>query len=127
MSLISHQVFRKSLQLNKTTHQPYKIKNENRINSTTPLKQKFPSESKNKAFIFGALSFHLKEHLKCECNKIVFKLLFNSNYLIKMLLICLIINFDELSCLFNSVIPNHHHLTELFYKLSLLKELSITC
>lgn len=43
-----------------------------------PIKQKFPSESKSKAFFFGALSFHLKEHLKCECNKIVFKLLFTT-------------------------------------------------
>ena len=115
MVLISYQVFRKSLQSNKTTHPPYKTQNENRLNSATPIKQKYPSESKNKAFCFGALSFHLKEHLKCECNKIVFKLLFtNSNYLIKMLLICLIINLDELSCFVNSVIPNHHHLTELF-------------
>ena len=54
----------------------YKTQNENRFNSATPIKQKYPSESKNKAFCFGALSFHLKEHLKCECNKIVFKLLF---------------------------------------------------
>ena len=88
MILISQQVFRKSLQLNKNDS-PHHIKtqNENRLNSATPIKQKYPSESKNKAFCFGALSFHLKEHLKCECNKIVFKLLFtNSNYLIKMLL-----------------------------------------
>ena len=115
MVLISKQIFRKFLQLNKTTHQPYKTQNENRFNSATPIKQKYPSESKNKAFCFGALSFHLKEHLKCECNKIVFKLLFtNSNYLIKMLLICLIINIDELSCFVNSVMPTHHHPTELF-------------
>ena len=78
MILISRQNFRKSLQLNKTTHPPYKNKNENRLNSATPIKQKYPSESKNKAFCFGALSFHLKEHLKCECNKIVFKLLFTT-------------------------------------------------
>lgn len=78
MVLIFRQVFRKSLQLNKTTHQPYKTQNENRFNSATPIKQKYPSESKNKAFCFGALSFHLKEHLKCECNKIVFKLLFTT-------------------------------------------------
>ena len=50
--------------------QPYKNKNENCLNSATPIKQKFPSESKSKAFFFGALSFHLKEHLKCECNKL---------------------------------------------------------
>ena len=78
MVLISYQVFRKSLQSNKTTHQPYKTQNENRLISATPIKQKYPSESKNKAFCFGALSFHLKEHLKCECNKIVFKLLFTT-------------------------------------------------